>query len=85
MRRTGDVFQFGPFSLYAAERVLLREGRLVPLPPKALGTLIVLVRNAGHIVEKDTLMREVWPDEYVEEGNLAVAYAQLGRFDDESR
>ena len=67
----GNLFQFGPFCLDAGERVLLRDGRLVPLAPKALSTLLVLVRNMGHVVEKDVLMAEVWPDEYVEEGNLA--------------
>ena len=67
----GDRFHFGPFCLDARERVLLRDGRLVPLAPKALGALLVLVRNMGHLVEKDVLMAEVWPDEVVEEGNLA--------------
>ena len=71
MRRSDNLFQFGPFYLDAGERVLLRDGRLVPLPAKALSTLLVLVRRNGHVVEKDVLMKEVWPDEYVEEGNLA--------------
>src|ERR1700730_7697777 len=71
MRRTDTLFQFGPFRLDADERVLLRDGRLVPLPAKSLSTLLVLVRRSGHVVEKDVLMKEVWPDEYVEEGNLA--------------
>ena len=46
-------------------------GDCVPLPAKTLSTLLVLVRKNGHLVEKDVLMKEVWPDEYVEEGNLA--------------
>jgi TolB-like protein/tetratricopeptide (TPR) repeat protein len=71
MERGKSLYQFGPFSLDAVERVLLREGRLVSLPAKALTTLLVLVRNSGHLVEKDVLMNEVWPDEDVEEGNLA--------------
>lgn len=65
------LYQFGPFCLDAGERVLLRDGRVVPLAPKALSTLLVLVRNMGHLVEKDVLMGEVWPDEDVEEGNLS--------------
>jgi len=69
--RNDYLYQFGPFCLDAGERVLLRDGRLVPLPPKALSTLLVLVQNIGHVVEKDVLMAEVWPDEVVEEGNLA--------------
>lgn len=72
-------FQFGPFCLDAEERVLLRDGRLVQLAPKALSTLLVLVRNMGHVVEKDVLMAEVWPHEDVEEGNLAQHIFMLRR------
>jgi len=53
MGRGDDLFQFGAFRLDAGERVLLRDGRLVPLPAKVLSTLILLVRNNGHVVEKD--------------------------------
>jgi TolB-like protein/Tfp pilus assembly protein PilF len=71
VKSQGDIYRFGCFCLNAEERVLLREGQLVPLPAKTLSTLLVLVRNKGHLVEKDVLMNEVWPDEFVEEGNLA--------------
>src|ERR1043166_501470 len=65
------VFRFGPFCLDSRERVLLRDGRLVPLSAKSLSTLLTLILSKGHLVEKDVLMKEVWPDEFVEEGNLA--------------
>jgi TolB-like protein/Tfp pilus assembly protein PilF len=71
MKREDHIYEFGPFRLDANERVLLRDGRLVPLPAKAVSTLLVLLRNKGHVVEKDVLMEEVWPNEFVEEGNLA--------------
>jgi DNA-binding winged helix-turn-helix (wHTH) protein len=71
MERDDNYFHFDAFRLDARERVLLRDGRLVPLPAKVLSTLLLLVRNNGRVVEKDFLMKEVWPDEYVEEGNLA--------------
>ncbi|PYT04692.1 MAG: hypothetical protein DMF60_14480 [Acidobacteria bacterium] len=71
MKRRDDLFKFGVFCLDARERVLLRDGRLVPLPAKTFSTLLMLVRKNGHLVEKDVLMKEVWPDEYVEKGNLA--------------
>ena len=64
-------YTFGPFCLDATERLLLRDGRVVPLSRKALSTLLVLVLSNGHVVEKDALMNEVWPEEFVEEGNLA--------------
>ena len=70
MEQSDSLYQFGPFCLNAGERVLLRDGRLVPLPAKALNTLLVLVRNKGHLLEKDVLMQQVWPNEFVEEGNL---------------
>ena len=64
-------YEFGPFRLDATRRLLLREGRAVPLTHKAFETLAVLVQNGGRIIEKDELMREVWPDTFVEEGSLA--------------
>ena len=71
IERADGFYEFGPFRLDAGERVLLRDGQLVPLAPKALSTLLVLVQSMGHVVEKDVLMAKVWPDEVVEEGNLA--------------
>ncbi len=63
-------YAFGPFRLDADKRVLVRDGTPVPLAPKAAEALLVLVENAGHLVDKDDLMRRVWPDAFVEEGNL---------------
>lgn len=64
------IYEFGPFHLDVAERVLRREGVPIALTPKALETLIVLVEHSGHIVEKDALMKAIWPDAFVEEGSL---------------
>ncbi|HEU4712298.1 MAG TPA: winged helix-turn-helix domain-containing protein [Pyrinomonadaceae bacterium] len=63
-------FEFGRFRLKPAERILLREGELVPLTPKVFDILITLVENRGQVVSKDDLMKRVWPSTYVEEGNL---------------
>jgi Tol biopolymer transport system component/DNA-binding winged helix-turn-helix (wHTH) protein len=63
-------YAFGPFRLDPEERLLLRDGRPVPLAPKVTETLFLLVQNAGHLVDKDELMKRVWPDAFVEEGNL---------------
>ena len=65
------LYGFGPYRLDAVERVLLREGRPLSLPPKDLETLLVLVERAGHIVKKEELLEKVWPGVFVEEGNLA--------------
>lgn len=63
-------YEFGPYRLNPAEHQLSRGGERLPLAPKAFETLLVLVQNNGHLVAKDKLMKEVWPDSFVEETNL---------------
>src|SRR5215471_2270083 len=63
-------YEFGPFRLDPVRRRLLRKGKAVPLTPKAFDTLVELVRQSGKTIEKDDLMRQVWPDAVVEENNL---------------
>ena len=65
------LYGFGSYRLDAMERVLLRDGQPITLPPKDLETLLVLVERAGHIVEKEELLEKVWPGVFVEENNLA--------------
>lgn len=66
-----QLYEFGPFQLDATRRRLLRDGEAVPLTPKVLDILLVLVESRGQVVEKDELIKTVWPDIFVEEGNLA--------------
>ncbi len=70
-------YQFGDFRLNIAERVLESGGRPVPLAPKALEVLIALIEARGHIVEKDDLMKKVWPGIFVEENNLTFNVSVL--------
>lgn len=65
------VFLFGPFSLSLKDRLLLRDGQIIPLAPKELDTLLVLVENPGHLIEKEELIARVWPDTFVGDGSLA--------------
>jgi len=65
------LYEFGPFLLYPEERLLERDRQPVPLPPKAFDTLLALVRNGGHLIPKDELMKSIWPDTFVEEVNLS--------------
>jgi DNA-binding winged helix-turn-helix (wHTH) protein/tetratricopeptide (TPR) repeat protein len=68
--RGNGLYQFGPFRLDAGQRVLHRDGQLVLLPPKALDTLFALVEPEGRVIEKEELLRKVWPETFVEEGSL---------------
>src|ERR1044071_6289661 len=69
-QQENSSYEFGRFRLKIAERVLLREGELVPLTPKVFDILVTLVEHGGQVVAKDDLMKRVWPNTFVEEGNL---------------
>src|ERR1700747_249460 len=70
-RDTTELYEFGPYRLEPAERKLMRGSELVVLTPKTFDTLVLLVRNSGHLLKKDELVRMLWPDTFVEEGNLS--------------
>jgi TolB-like protein/tetratricopeptide (TPR) repeat protein len=74
---TAPIYRFGPFVLDVADRSLKRQGASIPLTPKTFDLLLVLVQNAGRLVEKDSLLRTVWPDVAVEEGNLTKGVFSL--------
>jgi TolB-like protein/DNA-binding winged helix-turn-helix (wHTH) protein/Tfp pilus assembly protein PilF len=64
-------YEFGPYRLEPATRRLLRDSTPVPLTPKALDTLLVLVERRDRVVDKAELMQLVWPGSFVEESNLS--------------
>src|SRR5262249_10153420 len=72
-----EMYYFGPFSLDPGERVLLHGGTPLTLTPKVFDTLLCLVRNRGRVLTKDELLKEIWPDAFVEEVNLAVNISTL--------
>jgi len=65
-----QFYEFGPFRLDVAKQRLLRDGVMVPLTAKVFETLLVLVERGGELIEKESLIERVWPDRFVEEGNL---------------
>jgi DNA-binding winged helix-turn-helix (wHTH) protein/Tfp pilus assembly protein PilF len=73
---------FGPFRLDTRQRILEREGEVIPLTPKAIDTLILLVESAGEVVDKNTIMQHLWPDTFVVEStltrNISVLRKALG-------
>jgi Tol biopolymer transport system component/DNA-binding winged helix-turn-helix (wHTH) protein len=69
--------KFGEFLFDAKEKVLFRQGKPVSITPKTFELLIVLVKNHGHLVEKNDLMKAVWTDSFVEESNLTYTISLL--------
>jgi DNA-binding winged helix-turn-helix (wHTH) protein len=72
-------YEFGPYHLDLDRRVLTRSGEIISLTPKAADILGILINNAGQLVEKEALLKEVWPDTFVEEANLTQNIFMLRR------
>jgi DNA-binding winged helix-turn-helix (wHTH) protein/tetratricopeptide (TPR) repeat protein len=64
------MYEFDHFRVDPHRRLLMKTGKNVPLPPKALDLLLVFIRNCDRVVSKDELMHALWPDTVVEESNL---------------
>jgi Tol biopolymer transport system component/DNA-binding winged helix-turn-helix (wHTH) protein len=73
------VYEFEDFRLDSEQKVLLHNRQPVSLPQKAFETLLFMVQNGGRILEKDELMKAVWPDSFVEENNLSQNIFALRR------
>src|SRR5205085_1741953 len=76
-KRALQIYEFGPFRLDANERILLRGNRIIHLTEKVFNILLLLVQRSGHLVTKEELMEQVWPDSVVEENNLTVSMSAL--------
>ena len=63
-------YAFGDFVLDVQRRLLTRAGERIPVKPKALDLLVLLVEGRDRVVDKDELMSRLWPDTFVEEANL---------------
>ncbi len=65
------AYEFGPFRVDPDKQALFRGNEPVPITPKTFETLLILVRHSREVVSKDDLMKELWPDSFVEESNLS--------------
>jgi DNA-binding winged helix-turn-helix (wHTH) protein/Tol biopolymer transport system component len=73
------IYQFGAFRLDTVRRRLRRGDELLPLTPKAFDTLAVLLSRSGQVVEKEEILKAVWPDTFVEDATLAQNIATIRR------
>ena len=69
--KDNQLYEFGPYVIDARSRILLKDGATVRITRKAFDILFVLVQHASQVVEKEQLLREVWPGIFVEEGSLS--------------
>src|SRR5215213_2293730 len=67
-----STYTFGPFRIDTSRHLLLRDGMEVALTPKAFEMLLILVESGGNVITKEELKRRLWPDSFVEEGNITV-------------
>jgi Tol biopolymer transport system component/DNA-binding winged helix-turn-helix (wHTH) protein len=75
--RVCQFYEFGPFRLATGEHRLYRHEEIVLLPPKEFDLLLLLVRNSGHVMDRESLIKALWPDTVVEEANLNVHISGL--------
>jgi DNA-binding winged helix-turn-helix (wHTH) protein/TolB-like protein len=76
-KQVNRFYEFDSFRIDTRERLLLQDDKPIPLLPKAFDTLLVLVQNSREVLDKDYLLKEVWPDSVVEENNLAQAISEI--------
>lgn len=69
-RQDRELYEFEGFVVDPYRRLLTRDGEPVPLPPKALATLVALLERHGQVVEKEELIQTVWPDTFITEATL---------------
>jgi DNA-binding winged helix-turn-helix (wHTH) protein/tetratricopeptide (TPR) repeat protein/TolB-like protein len=64
------MYEFDAFRVDPVRRLLLRDGEVVPVTPKALSILLILLERAGEVVEKSELIERIWQGAFVTEANL---------------
>lgn len=78
-QKAGGVFQFGDFQIDALARTLRREGAIVTLNYRVFDVLLYLVQNPGKALTRDELLKNVWPDTFVDESSLVQSISVLRR------
>src|ERR1039458_7771400 len=81
--KAGEIFQFGEFQIDARARTLRREDEIVTLNYRAFDVLLYFAQNPGRALTRDELLKNVWPDTYVDEHSLAQSISVLRRALDE--
>jgi DNA-binding winged helix-turn-helix (wHTH) protein/tetratricopeptide (TPR) repeat protein len=71
------IYEFGSFQLDPEIRRLLHKGTAVNLMPRAFDLLLILLQRRPQLVTREELLKQIWPDQFVEENNLTVMVSAL--------
>ena len=71
------IFKFGEYQVDALARTLRREKDVVVLNRRAFDVLLYLVQNPGRVLTRDELLKNVWPDTFVDENSLVQSVSVL--------
>src|SRR5271166_3621802 len=77
--KTEQIFQFGEFQIDVPSRTLRREDEAVALNRRAFDVLLYLVQNPGKVLTREELLKNIWPDTFVDENSLAQSISALRR------
>ena len=80
LRLTSEIhktYEFGPYQLDAAKRLLTKESKRIPLGPKTFDLLLLFIDAQGRVLTRTELLRALWPDIFVEESNLSFQISAL--------
>jgi|SRR5579859_616674 len=69
--RKALLYEFGAFRIDISQRLLTHNEEPLPITPKSFDALVLFVQNSGRLLEKEELMKTLWPESFVEEGNLS--------------
>ena len=73
-------YAFGDFVLERAQQeVRRRDGSALNLSPRLFNALLLFVEHAGELLDKDALMRALWPGLVVDENSLSQVVSGLRR------
>ena len=70
LKKGWHLYEFGAFRVDPVERLVLANSQRIAVTGKAFDILSILLESAGHLVSKAELIKAVWPNCFVEEGNL---------------
>ena len=73
------ILKFGEFELDRISRTLRRNGQPVALNRRSFDVLLLLAQHPGQVITRHELIRQVWPDTFVDENSLAQSISALRR------